>query len=53
MKALEQLTHMLAGRDREFATMVQQQNKAFKWAWGGSLAAIVIVLVIAIIAMTR
>ena len=53
MKALEQLTHMLAGRDREFATMVQQQNKAFKWAWGGSLAAVVIVLVIAIIAMTR
>jgi hypothetical protein len=44
---------MLASRDREFAAMVEQQNKAFKWTWAGSLAAVVIVLVIAIIAMTR
>ena len=53
MKALESLTHMLASRDREFTAMIQQQNKTFKWAWAGSLAAIVIVLVIAIMAMTR
>ena len=53
MKVFEQLADMLASRDREFTAMVQQQNKAFKWAWAGSLSAIVIVLVIAIIAMTR
>jgi methyl-accepting chemotaxis protein len=53
MKALESLTHMLASRDREFTAMIEQQNKTFKWAWAGSLAAIVIVLVIAIVAMTR
>lgn len=53
MKVLEQLTGMLATRDREFTAMVQQQNKAFKWAWAGSLSAAVVALVIAIIAMTR
>lgn len=53
MKALEQLTQMLVARERDFAAMIQQQNKTFKWAWAGSLSAIVIVLVIAIVAMMR
>ena len=53
MKVFEQLASMLATRDREFTAMVQQQNKAFKWAWAGSLSAAVVAIIIAIIAMTR
>lgn len=53
MKVFEQLASMLANRDREFTAMVQQQNKAFKWAWAGSLSAAVVAIIIAIIAMTR
>jgi chromosome segregation ATPase len=53
MKVFEQLASMLATRDREFTAIVQQQNKAFKWAWAGSLAVAAAAVVIAILAMLR
>ncbi len=53
MKVFENLAETLASRDRAFTEMMQQHNKAFKWAWAGSLSAAVVALVIAIIAMAR
>lgn len=53
MRVLERLADMLASRDREFTAMVQQQNKAFKWAWAGSLSAAVVAIVIAVLALVR
>ncbi len=53
MKVFEQLADMLASRDREFATMLRQQNKAFRWVYAISLFAAAVVVVIAIFAMVR
>jgi DNA repair exonuclease SbcCD ATPase subunit len=53
MKVFEQLADMLASRDREFATMLRQQNKAFRWAYAISLCAAAVVVVVAIVAMMR
>ncbi len=53
MKVFENLAGMLAGRDREFTAMLQQHNKAFRWAWGTLSAGVLVAVIFAIVAMTR
>ncbi len=53
IRVIERMAETLASRDREFTEVIQQQNKAFKWAWAGSLSAAAAAIAIALVALLR